>query len=97
MDVCLECCRRGHLGVFAANFPLHVLMQGLRFVFRTEPGKRTQDRDILNGAFARKHVAERERACRKPFLRLIHKLGTYQQHIANRSVITVGRSPRDRR
>ena len=73
VNVGLEYRRCGRLGVFAANFPLHVLMQGLRLVFRTEPGKCTQDRYILNGAFARKHVAERERTCRKPFLRLIHK------------------------
>jgi hypothetical protein len=30
-------------------------------VFRAKRGKRTQDRDILDGAFARKHVAERKR------------------------------------
>ena len=61
VDITLECRRCERLGVFAANFPLHVLMQGLRLVFRAESSKRTQNRDILDDAFACEHVAERKR------------------------------------
>ena len=77
-EIALERRGRKRIRFFAAHLPLHVLVKRLRLVFGAELRKCPQDRDVLCCTLARKHVAERERAGRKPFLGLFDQRRRYR-------------------